>query len=100
MDIICNNSEYPKDTLEFWSKHGVTYPKKDDKVTLRSQQLHTNGKIGIRVYEHLNPEVPIKHPVLGITMLEPSYNLTRFSTTEGLQLTKEILEEYFTTTTV
>lgn len=95
MNLICNNSTYPQPTLDFWNKHGVTYPKKDDKVTLRSQQLHTNGKIGIRVYEHLNPEVPINHPVLGITHLEVSFNISRFSTTEGLELTKEILEEYF-----
>jgi hypothetical protein len=100
MDILCINDTYPRDTLDFWGKHGVTYPKKDDKVTLRSQQLHTNGKIGIRVYEHLNPEIPIKHPVLGIIQVEVSFSILRFSTTEGLVLTKEILEEYFSTTTV
>ena len=38
MDILCINDTYPRDTLDFWGKHGVTYPKKDDKVTLRSQQ--------------------------------------------------------------
>ena len=93
MDLICRNDTYSPDTLEFWAKNGVNYPIKDKLYSLRNSQRHTNGKIGIRVNEIINPAIPVKHPILTQITVEPTFNISRFATLTGETLTKEMVEQ-------
>jgi hypothetical protein len=93
MDLVCINDIYPVDALEFFNKNGVDYPKKDTLYSLRDIQKHTNGKIGIRVNEIINPIVLVKHYILKEISVEPTFDHKRFATLEKKVLTKEILEQ-------
>jgi hypothetical protein len=93
MDLICINDTYSSYTLEFWAKNGVWYPWKDRMYSLRNCQRHTNGKIGIRVNEIINPAIPVKHNILTQITVEPTFNISRFALLTGETLTKEIIEQ-------
>jgi hypothetical protein len=93
MDLICTNDTYSPDTLEFWAKRGVNYPIKDKIYSLRNSQRHTNGKIGIRVNEIINPAIPVKHSILTQITVEPTFNISRFALLSGETLTKEMIEQ-------
>jgi hypothetical protein len=93
MDLICINDIYLLETLKFWEEYGVNYPIKDKIYSLRTSQRHTNGRIGIRVNEIINPTIPIKHSVLTQIIIEPTFNINRFALLSGEILTKEIIEQ-------
>ena len=93
MDLICINDIYPLETLKFWEEYGVNYPIKDKIYSLRTSQRHTNGRIGIRVNEIINPAIPVKHPILTQITVEPTFNISRFATLTGEILTKEMVEQ-------
>lgn len=94
MEVLCINDSYSQDILNFWSEHGVSYPKKDGYYTVRESITHTNGKTGYRLNEILNPEIPIKHPILGVIMFEPTFNKDRFRIAED-NLESVNIEELF-----
>jgi len=93
MDLICINDTYSSDTLEVWAKNGVWYPWKDRMYSLRNSQRHTNGKIGIRVNEIINPAIPVKHNILTQIIVEPTFNISRFALLTGETLTKEMVKQ-------
>lgn len=92
MEVICVNDTYPKEVLEFYAAHGVTYPKKDKIDCIREVIRHSTGETGIRLEGIRNPEVPIKHRILGISKIEPTFSVKRFRKLNGEEITKEALK--------
>ena len=70
MDILCINDKFSTDVLEFYKVHKVVTPKKDSFYVIRNTIRHTTGEIGILLEEMINPKVPVKHPILGVTQME------------------------------
>lgn len=93
MNVICTNDTYPSQILEKWHQYGVSYPIKDKIYTIRTCQRHSNGKIGIRVEEIINPSIPVKHYILGQIIIEPTFDISRFASLSGEVLTNEVLEQ-------
>lgn len=82
-DIICINALYNSDVLDFWKEHGVVYPEKDHIDQIREVVKHSDGSVGVRLVGIENPTVDIKHPILGIVKMEPTFSLKRFRTLSG-----------------
>ncbi len=82
-EIICIDGTFTPDVLEFYRIHGIITPVKDKIYTIRETTRHTTGAIGILLTEIINPEVPIKHPILGTIMMEPTWARKRFATLQG-----------------
>jgi len=95
MDILCINDKFSTDVLEFYKVHKVVTPKKDSFYVIRNTIRHTTGEIGILLEEIINPKVPVKHPILGVTQMEPSWNSNRFVHLDGTPILEEELKEYF-----
>lgn len=93
MDVICINSSFSTKQLEYWKQHGVVHPIKDKLYSIRKVIKYVNGKTGILLEEIVNPELVVKHEVLGSVKTEPSWNLKRFATLQGDTITKEMLEQ-------
>jgi len=91
MDVICINSKFPTETLEFYSIHGVTIPKENQMYTIR-QIRYDRGKHGLLLNEINNPEVPIKSLIKGVIFIEPSFDSNRFTTLLGEKISLEELE--------
>ncbi len=94
MEVICINDKYPAETLDFWTDFGISHPIEDKMYTIRESLRHFDGSIGVRVEEIVNPTAPIKHPVLGPILYEPTFALNRFAKLNGDLLQKEDVEEY------
>jgi hypothetical protein len=92
MEVICIDGTFTADQLTFWAQFGVKTPQTDQIVNIREVVKHTTGEIGFRLEEIINPQVPIKHPILGIIMMEPSWAQRRFTTLNGKPLNKEEIE--------
>jgi hypothetical protein len=92
MEVICINDQFPAPVLAFYAEFGVNPPKKDQLYTIRQIKRHTHGETGVLLNELKNPEVPVKHPVLGEIWFEPTFNVNRFATLMGLPVKQEELE--------
>lgn len=94
--MICIDGNFPKDYVSFYNLHGVETPVEHEEYTIRETVNHSNGKIGYRLNEILNPEVPIKHPILGVIMYEPSFDSERFAefNISALMEEKELVAQY------
>lgn len=92
MEIICVDGKFQAEILQFYIEHGVITPQAKSPYNIREVVKHTNGEIGFRLEEIVNPEVPIKHPILGITNMEPSWAQRRFTTLDGRPLNREEIE--------
>src|SRR6187402_541586 len=92
--LICVRDSFPADYLVFYAQHGVKTPVKDKLYNLRSFSRNSQGQMEVLLEEIINPEVPIKHPVLGISYKEPAWDSKRFSTLLGEILTLEMLREF------
>ncbi|WP_128547597.1 hypothetical protein [Larkinella soli] len=92
MEIICVNDNFPAPVLAFYAEFGVQIPKHEQMYTVRQVKRHTNGETGVLLNEIQNPEVPVKHPVLGEVWFEPTFNINRFRTLMGLPVRQEELE--------
>jgi hypothetical protein len=95
MDIICVNSHFTEDVLQFYAKFGVKIPEQDKIYTLRDKRFHSNGKFGVLLEEIVNPKVPIESSLLPDASIEPTFDAKRFTDLLGNDLTKHI--EYFET---
>jgi hypothetical protein len=93
LDIICINDEFTNEQLAFWREHNIAHPVKDNFYTVRYAIKHSTGDIGFLLNEIINPKVPIKHPVLGTIMIEPTFNYNRFAKINGTTLTIEDARE-------
>jgi len=93
MEVICINDKFPAPVLAFYAEFGVNTPKKDQLYTIRMMKRHTHGETGVLLHEIKNPEVPVKHPVLGEIWFEPTFNVNRFATLLGQPVKEEEMEE-------
>lgn len=91
--VICINANFPSDTLAFWKIHSVQYPQQDKIYSIRDVVRHSNGDVGLWLTEIINPTVPIKHPVLGIIQMEPTFSIKRFAHLDSSPLTWGELRE-------
>lgn len=91
MDVICINSKFSQDQLEFYSTFGVNIPKENSLYTIR-QIRYDRGKHGLLLNELNNPEVPIKSLIKGVIFIEPSWDSNRFTTLLGEKISLEELE--------
>ena len=96
MEIICINASFSTGNLEFFSLFGVKTPEKDKIYNIRQVIKLVNGKTGVLLEEIVNPEVPIKHPILGYAMTEPNFDLDRFRKLSGDIISKEEIRELIT----
>ena len=94
-DVICIDGGFSSKQLQFWALHGVKYPEQEKMYSIREVVKHTNGETGILLEEIVNPLVPVKHLILGVINREPTFNLKRFRTLDGKQISKEMLQEFF-----
>jgi hypothetical protein len=97
MEIICIDDKFPSDALEFYRKFGVEIPKKSSIYTIRDKITHITGDVGLLLNEIVNPLVPI-NTSFGVMNREVTWNIKRFTTLLGLELTKEMVltEKYVT----
>ncbi len=89
MDVICTNDKFPAPVLAFYAEFGITIPKKDQLYTIRQVKRHTTGETGVLLNEIQNPDVPVKHPVMGEVWFEPTFNINRFATLMGQPVREE-----------
>ncbi len=92
MDIICIDDIFKPEVLAFYKNFGVTTPIKDKMYTIREIKKHTTGDTGVLLNEIKNPDVPVKHPVMGEVWFEPTFNSNRFATLAGDVVKKEVVE--------
>lgn len=93
-DILCVDANFNSGQIDFWKAHGVKYPEQDKMYTVREVVTHTNGTTGIRLEEIINPKVPVKHSVLGVAEMEPTFRISRFRTLAGDKVKKEEIVEH------
>ena len=96
MEIICVNASFSEGNLDFFEKFGVKIPEKNKMYNIREVIKLVNGKTGILLEELVNPEVPIKHPILGFALKEPNWDLLRFRKLSGDTISKEEIRELIT----
>ncbi len=89
MELLCVNGKFTAEQLAFYEKHGVVTPKEEKIYNPRAVIKHSNGDIGILLEEIINPKVPIKHPILGVAEIEPTWAITRFRNLKGNTLSSE-----------
>ena len=92
MEVICTNDTFAPPVLAFYAEFGIKTPVKDKMYTIRQVKRHTTGETGVLLNEIQNPDVPVKHPVLGETWFEPTFNINRFATLMGQPVREEELE--------
>lgn len=89
MEVLCVDGKFSSEALAFYEKHGVKTPQEDKIYTPRDAIKHSNGEIGILLEEIINPKVPVKHPILGVVEIEPTWAITRFRNLQGNILSSE-----------
>jgi len=93
IDLICVNGKFPPDYLDFYAKHGVSTPIQDKIYTIRSVSRNSEGNYEVLLEELINPQVPIKHKILGIALKEPAWSLSRFVSLNNKEFTEEEIKE-------
>lgn len=92
MEVICVNGKFLADYLDFYAKHGVSTPIQDNIYTIRSISRNSEGNYEVLLEELINPQVPIKHKILGIALKEPAWALSRFRFLDGIIITEEYVK--------
>jgi len=92
-ELICINNKFPPDYLAFYKQHGVIIPEQDNIYSVRSISKNSNGDWEILLNEIINPEVPIKHPILGIAHKEPAWKVSRFANLDQSSISQEEIDE-------
>ncbi len=96
-EIICIDSSFAPDVIEFYNRHGIVTPLTDVLYSVRGINKGSGGKWEVLLQEIVNKEVPIKH-FGGVQMKEPAWDLLRrFRNLDGTDITiaeiKELIEE-------
>lgn len=94
MELICIDGKFSGEQLAFYQQFGVTTPKEGDFYTPRSISKNSEGNWEILLNELTNPNVPIKHLILGITYKEPAWKLSRFRNLDNTEITVEQVKEF------
>ena len=95
-EVICIDDTFPQPVLDIYKEFGVKIPLKDKIYTIREIKKHTTEGTGVLLNEIVNPNIPVKHPVLGWTSFEPTFNIKRFATLLGQPVVKEEVEDEVT----
>ena len=93
MEAICVDGSFPIDYIQFYSKYGVKTPNQDSIYNFRSVTRNSEGNYEVLLEEIINPQIPIKHAVLGTAMKEPAWKISRFRTLSGDVITEEMIKE-------
>lgn len=83
MEVICIDGNFSAEQLDFYNAHGVVVPKKDSLYNIRNVIKNSSGGVGLLLEELVNPLIPIKHSILGISNMEPNWNINRFRKLSG-----------------
>lgn len=92
-EIICIDGGFTSDQIAFWTYHKVVWPEEGKMYAIRSIISNSNGDTGFLLEELVNPKIPIQHPILGVTMIEPYWHIRRFSHLNGDLITQEEAKE-------
>ena len=93
-DLICINDKFAPDVLAFYEKHGIVTPIQDVMYSARSISKNSMGNWEILLNEIVNKEIPIKHPVLGVSYKEPAWDLKkRFANIDQSEISEEDVNE-------
>lgn len=92
-ELICIDGKFSAYHLDFYSKHGVSIPSEGKFYTPRNINRNSNGEWEILLNEIINPEIPIKHPILGVAYKEPAWRLSRFAKIDGSEISAEEIRE-------
>lgn len=93
-EVICVDAKFTSDQLAFWAQYGVVHPEQDKMYNIREFIKNSEGNAGFLLDEIHNPKVPIAHPILGTTMIEPYWNYKRFAHLDGTTLSIEEVKEW------
>lgn len=94
MDIICVNSQFPADFLEYYKQEGVVTPVEGSLYSIRGV-IRNYGKVdsldnvGFLLEELVNPKIDNYHPTLGTIKIEPNWSIKRFTNLDGSEITME-----------
>lgn len=93
--ILCIDGMFTPDQLAFWAKYGVKHPIEDKIYSVREViYRNSNGDSGFLLNEINNPTVPIEHPILGVTQIEPYWHIRRFAHLDQTPLSIEEVKEW------
>jgi hypothetical protein len=92
-EIICVDAQFTQEVRERWKQFGVVGPEENSLYNVRELVNHTNGTSGFRLEEIKNPQIPVKHSILGTISIEPTFRVSRFRNIDGSEITKEQLKE-------
>jgi len=87
-EILCINSKYSKEHLEFFNKYNVVFPVEGKIYNLRYKKQHSNGDWGLTVQEIINPNVPIGY--YDNVLIEQTFHIKRFSDLLGNPLLEKV----------
>jgi len=79
--------------LAFYKKYKVKTPIKNNIYNIRTISRNSNGDLEVLLEEIINVDVPIKHPILGISWKEVAWDLKRFRTLSQEVITEEMIQE-------
>jgi hypothetical protein len=91
MEAICINGSFPGEYLAFYAQNGVKTPNQDSIYNFRSVSRNSQGRYEVLLEEIINPEVPIKHPILGVSHKEPAWKISRFRLIDGTEITTDMM---------
>jgi hypothetical protein len=94
MEVICTNDNFRRLFWRFMPNLVYRRLNAINVYTIRQVKRHTTGDTGRTMLNEIqNPEVPVKHPVMGEVWFEPTFNINRFATLMGQPVKQEEMED-------
>lgn len=94
MDVVCINSKYTQEWLDYFKENGISYPKQDKLYTIRKIVQNTKGEKGLLLNEIINPEVTKISPITGFKgNTEQNFAISRFTNLDGTPVLYEQIKE-------
>lgn len=94
MDVICINSNYTQEWLDYFKENKIIYPKQDKLYTIRKIVQNTKGEKGLLLNEIINPEVTKISPLTGFKgNTEQNFAISRFANLDGTPVLYEQIKE-------
>ena len=97
MDVVCINSKYTQEWLDYFKENKIIYPKQDKLYTIRKIVQNTKGEKGLLLNEIINPEVTKISPLTGFKgNTEQNFAISRFTNLDGTPVLYEQIKEKVT----
>lgn len=94
MDVVCINSKYTQEWLDYFKENKIIYPKQDKLYTIRKIVQNTKGEKGLLLNEIINPEVTKISPLTGFKgNTEQNFAISRFTNLDGTPVLYEQIKE-------